>query len=223
MKIKRGIVLSFIASIACVYLSCKKGGGDLPPVAIVPAYLKVVNTTADTLNVYQNGSRINNNTSFNPLGSAGYDVINAGTQQYQIKKAGSPNVVIALPLTLDSAKAYTLFITGSAADRLFTTNDAVPNSSDVYIRYVNASQGGVFDVKIGSSINTTGAAFKSATAFFKADTGRNKFQIFTAGNLTPLSEGTLTLVGGRVYTLYTKGMVGSSGNNAFGARLLTNK
>ena len=223
MKIQKGIILLFVASIAVACLSCKKNNGDLPPAAMVPAYLKVVNLTSDTINVYQNGSRINNNTSFNPLGSAGYDVIAAGTQQYQIKKAGSPDVMISLPLSLDSAKTYSLFITGTSADRIFTINDVISNSNDVYIRYVNASPGGVFDVKIGRTINAASIAFKGETAFFKTDTGRNKFQIFTAGNSTPLSEGTLTLVAGRVYTLYTKGTVGATGSNAFAARLLTNK
>lgn len=224
MKIVKGILLSVCVLLAGVYSSCNKTNGDLPPEPIVSAYINVVNAGADTINVFQNGSRINNTTSFYPNGSAGYLEVAAGLQQYQIKKAGSPDVVASLPLTLDSARAYSFFIAGLSDDKTFLINDLVPNSAEnVYIRYVNASPGGNFDVKIGSSFSAADIAFKGATAFIKVSSGKNTLNIYPAGTLTPVSTGTLTLEDGKVYTLFTKGAAGGTGNGAFGARLIINK
>jgi hypothetical protein len=147
----------------------------------------------------------------------------AGTHQYQIKKAGTPNVLVNLPLDLDTGRAYSFFIAGNTADRVFLTNDVFLASSDVEIRFANASPGMDFDIKIAGNFNYSNRTFKSVTDFMKMTAGKNRYELYETGNPVPIAQGDLTLAEGRVYTLYTKGEKNGTGENAFGVRLIANR
>jgi hypothetical protein len=219
----RTSILVLIALLTCVMFSCKKMDADLPPDIGDPAQLNVINTTADTLNIFQNGTRFNATSSFYPGGSLGYLEILAGEQQYQLKKAGTPNVLVSLPLQLDSGKVYSLFIAGNTADRLFLTNDIFLSNNDVQIRFVNASPDLSFDIKIAGNFSFTNRNFKSATDFVKMTAGKNHYELYQPGNSTPFRQGDLNLSAGRVYTLYTKGTLAGIGDNAFGVKIIANR
>ena len=196
---------------------------DLPPDKGEPALMNVINADADTINTFQNGTRFNNLSSFYPGGSLGYLTVLAGTHQYQIKKAGTPNVLLDIPLTLTANRAYSFFIAGNSPDRVFLTNDVFLASNDVEIRFVNASPGLAFDIKIADNFNFSNVAFKAATGFVKMTAGDNNYSVYQAGNPDPIATGKVTLVAGRVYTLFAKGSVTGTGDRAFGLRLLPNR
>lgn len=213
------LMLAFVAG----FLSCKKMNSDLPPDTGEPALMNVINTTADTLNIFQNGNRFNYTSSFYPGGSLGYLQVLAGLHQYQIKKAGTPNVLVSLPMDLDTGRAYSFFIAGNSADRVFLTNDVFLASNDVEIRFVNASPGTNFDIKIAGNFSFNNRAFQSATDFVKMTAGVNRYELYEAGGTTPVAQGNLNLAEGRVYTLYTKGAATGTGDSAFGVRIIANR
>ena len=222
MKNKTGILI-LIALLAGMLFSCKKMDADLPPEAGDEAFMNVVNATADTLNTFQNGTRFNYSSSFYPGGSLGYLQVLAGPHQYQIKKAGSPNVLVDLPLQLDSAKKYSFFIAGNTPDRVFLTNDVFLSKDDVEIRFVNTSPGMNLDIKIGANFNYGNRTFKSVTDFVKMTAGKNHYEIYETRNPVPLKTGDLTLVASRVYTLFTKGTATGTGESAFDVKLIPNR
>jgi len=204
--------------------SCQKTTGDAAPLAVTTT-LNLVNATTDTLNLYQNGSRLNNTTNIYPFGFLAITNITSGTQSYQLKKAGSTDVLVETPLTINYNKLYThtLFIAGEATDKLFVTTDTTVKNTDVLIRFVNASpMTSNVDVYIGSNFVYKNRAFKSATNYIAATSGKNVLSIYQAGTTTLLAGGTLTLITGTAYTLYTKGVINGTGNNAFGARIVNN-
>jgi len=196
---------------------------DLPPETGDPAFVNVVNATADTLNIFQNGTRFNYSSGFYPGGSLGYLTVLAGEHQYQIKKAGTPNVLLGLPLKLDSGKVYSFFIAGNSADRVFLTKDVFLANSDVEIRFVNASPGMTFDIKIAGNFSSGNRTFKSATDFVKMTADKNHYELYETGNPNPLKTGDLTLAENRAYTLFTKGTATGTGDNALDVKLIVNR
>ena len=222
MKNKTGILI-LIALLAGMLFSCKKMDADLPPEPGDEALMNVVNATADTLNTFQNGTRFNYTSSFYPGGSLGYLKVLAGLHQYQIKKNGTPNVLLDLPMQLDSGKIYSFFIAGNTAERVFLTKDVFLASNDVEIRFVNTSPGMTFDIKIADNFNHSNRTFKSVTDFVKMTAGKKHFEIYETGNAVPLKTGDLTLADSRVYTLFTKGTVTGTGDNAFDVKLIPNR
>jgi hypothetical protein len=203
--------------------SCKKGTGDLVP-TVLTSSLDVINAGADTVNFYENGTRLNNTSNLYPLGTLGYLSVTAGAQNYQVKKAGNPNTLITIPLTLSAANGYTLFIAGETADKTFMLKDQLgtDTTKGAWIRFVNASPiDGTVDVTIGAKFSYKNIAFKSATPYTKVSGGLNLLTIYQSGSSTPLTTpGNLNLTVGGIYTLYTKGVLNGTGNSAIGARII---
>ncbi|MFD0750722.1 DUF4397 domain-containing protein [Mucilaginibacter calamicampi] len=222
MTNKTGILILTVL-LACMAFSCKKMNADFPPDAGRPAQMNVVNATADTLNIFQNGNRFNNISSFYPAGSLGYLQVLAGEQQYQVKKDGTPNVLLSLPMALDTLGVYSFFIAGNSADRVFLTKDVFLANNDIEIRFVNSTPGKSFDIKIGSNFNYSNRAFKSVTGFVKMTAGKNHYELYETGNAVPLAQGDIVLAEQRVYTLFTKGTATGTGDNALGVKLITNR
>jgi hypothetical protein len=225
MNIK-ALILVF-AALVIGLSSCQKNGGDLIAVAQTTG-LNVINASADTLNFYQNGTRLNNTSNLYPGGSLGYQAVTYGAQNYQFKKAGNANALVTIPLALDVSRLYTLFVAGETADKLFLLRDTLitdtgkVGTTSSRIRFVNASSAGNLDVYIGSSFHYSNRAFKSNTGFIRVTSGPNVLTIYQSGSTTPLlPPGTLTLAAGTSYTLFTKGTLNGTGNNAFAARILT--
>ncbi len=221
----RVLILVF-AGLIMGLLSCKKGNGDVLA-TVQTTNLNVVNASADTLNFYDDGTRVNNGSNLYPDGSLGYQAVTAGAQSYQFKKAGSPNTLVDISLTLDVStlavqKLYSIFIAGETADKVIFTRDTLVSDTGARVRFVNASPiTGTLDVTIGNTFNYKKLAFKSATGFIHVNSGKNTLTIYQSGSTTPLAQGTLTLNGSTSYTLFTRGQLNGTGNSAFAARILT--
>ncbi|MES2378995.1 MAG: DUF4397 domain-containing protein [Bacteroidota bacterium] len=182
--------------------------------------LTVINASTDTLNFYQNGTRLNNTSNLYPFGQLSSLAVIVGDQNFQFKKAGSPNTLVNVPFTIQDTTRYTMFFAGESTDKVFMIKDTIRIDSLARIRFVNASPVNV-DIAIGSGFNYKNRSFKSATPFVAMAPGKIALSIYQAGTTTLLASGTLTLAGTNAYTLYTKGVLNGVGNNLFGARILT--
>ncbi|MDB5005334.1 MAG: hypothetical protein JWQ34_3559 [Mucilaginibacter sp.] len=215
-------ILFFLAVVTIGLSACTKTDGDLV-VTNKSTSLSVINASADTLNFYQNGTRLNNNSNLYPFGLLSNLPVTVGLQNFQFKKAGSPNALVDAPNTIKADSTYTLIFAGETTDKVFLLTDHyVTIGNTASIRFVNASSTvGGLDVTIGDSISYKNRTFKSATPFVKVAAGKKLLSIYKTGSTTPLIKpGDLTLVAGSSYTLYTKGDLNGTGNNAFGARIL---
>jgi hypothetical protein len=220
MKIKA--IIFFFAVVVIGLSACTKTGGDLV-VTNKSTLLSVINASADTLNFYQNGTRLNNSSNLYPFGLLSNLSVTAGLQNFQFKKAGSPYALVDAPNTIKADSTYTLVFAGETTDQVFLLTDHfLTTGSTASIRFVNASSTvGGLDVTIGDSISYKNRIFKSVTPFVKVAAGKKLLSIYKTGSTTPLIKpGDLTLVAGASYTLYTKGSLNGIGNNVFGARIL---
>jgi len=218
-------ILALLVFAGICLSSCKKDGDIV--VVLPQAGLNTVNTNSYAINVFQNGTRLNNLGSIGTGGKTGYFSVTAGVQQYQIKKAGPDNpdyLISDLSLQLDSGKTYSLFVAGDTPDKLFAINDIQPITAagQAAIRFVNTLPGTTnLDVTIGNLV-LTNTAFKSASGFTNISSGANTFKIYQSGSATPIIDQTITLTAGTIYTIFTTGTLAGTGTDKLTARMVIN-
>jgi hypothetical protein len=223
MKLPVFILLLLVIGMA----SCKKEVDDAP-VNPATTNLNVVNATADTLNFYVNGSRINVNSSLYPLGYSGYTGVAVGEYNFQFKKAGKPAILFELPAVLESAVTYSAFVGGLSAEESFSIIDTLKadTSGRAMVRFVNSSPGtGNLDVYVGAgdTVNFKARAFKTATVFVPVTPGNKSVRLQQSGSAAVLATVTRTFLAGRIYTIFSKGTVAGVGDNAIGTGLVVNR
>lgn len=218
MNNKKVLFLVFVALTGL--FACKKGGEAVTNKFINE--ITLINAGADTLNVYENGTRINNGSTLLPGGQYLDLTVTAGIQRYQFKKAGSANALFEAELNIDSVSSYTVFVAGRSADQTFVLkNDAFTSDTLAHVRFVNASpDAGNINFTIGALPSFTAQAFKSATAFLSVPAGKIFYSMYREGQSTPLASGTITVNKGAYYNLFSKGLINGTGTNALGARIL---
>jgi hypothetical protein len=229
--------LFIIAAVAYIISSCKKN--DDAPLVTSTANLNVVNASSDTINFYLNGIRLNNTTSFYPGGSLGYVfAVTSGTQNYQFKRAGSPNTLFTKSLTLGANNNYSLYVAGQTANDAFMTQDVLTadTSGNALVRFVNASPDSSplviniagIPITTGTTLDTitfTGVAYQTTTSFKTVKGGYTyNLSVYQASSPSkPKSDTTATLNAGQIYTIYSYGLVSTAGNEGLSTSLIVNK
>ncbi|QEM05718.1 DUF4397 domain-containing protein [Mucilaginibacter rubeus] len=207
-------VLLLIAAAGC-FASCKKNNDKPDVVDSSTSSLNVINATFNNVNVYLNGTRVNNTTTFYPGGTLGYITVKAGTQNYSVKLDGpnNPNPLFSLPLTLSKDSVYSFYIAGNSTDQVFKTTDIIAADTNkvpsAKIRFVNASpDAGNISVHFEG---TTAAldtekvkdlAFKGTSTFYLVTPGEHNMALHSAAFSGTIVRDTVQLVGGKVYTYY---------------------
>ncbi|WP_158989041.1 DUF4397 domain-containing protein [Mucilaginibacter sp. L196] len=216
------------------FTSCKEKD-IVPPLDKNPPEVITVNTTTDTINIYQNNIRQNNTSSIYPNGATGYLPFLRGTQNFQIRRTGTTDVLFTKAVTIDSATNYTFFVAGTTADKFFTTIDPIAVAYDTVendntftrsvIRIVNASyNSGPLNVTVGTADTVKSLAFGTATPFMKFNASTSQdIKIYLANSSTVQLDTTIAFQTGLIYTLYTKGSPTGAGNAAFSIGLTTNQ
>ncbi|RCH56691.1 hypothetical protein DJ568_02210 [Mucilaginibacter hurinus] len=221
------------AAILAGLTSCNKD--DLAPPVLPSTRMAVINASADVFNILQNGNRINGEASLYPGGAMGYTAVTAGEQNYQLKRMGSPDVALNMPMTLDTLNNYSFFVTGLSPEEVFLLNDKLVFDVDTVakVRFVNASPEEInLDLMVRNIIDeeeeeeeedttivTTridNVAFKTASAFTNAVTGNIEIKIFRNGTSNALLTDTISLQARQGYTIFAKGRLNQSGDRAFG-------
>jgi hypothetical protein len=221
MKINSLLILFTIIVIGLT--ACSKNGDDLIVVNPVTP-LNVINASGDTVNFYQNGTRLNIGSNLLPSGQyTGINVL-VGNQNFQFKRAGTTSVVANAPLTIQALTRYTLFMAGELTERVFLLKDTLITdtlANVARLRFVNASpDAGNLDVTIASLPTYKNMAFKSATSFLGVPSGKVFYSVYRQGVTTPLASGNLTLTAHTSYTLFSKGLVSGTGTNLLGTRIV---
>lgn len=214
------IILWLVFMMMVGVFACKRDGEQLP--TVTQNEITLINASGDTLNAYENGTRLNSGSTLLPSGQYRNLQITAGNQHYQFKKAGNPDALFDVELNLDFSSSYTMFVAGRSADKVFVLTDSIARDTtgSAYVRYVNASPDvGDIDFTIGNLPTFRGQSFKSATAFLSVPAGKVFYAMVKSGADT-IAAGTLTFNSGVAYNLFTKGTVNGKGTSALGARVL---
>jgi len=220
-----------LAGLITAFLSCKKNN-DAPVVSTSIDSLNVVNATANTINLYLNGTRLNNNSNLYPSGSTGYYQVPGGQQAYQVKNIFNPatsvvQTLFSITLPLVPHHYYSLFVAGQTSAQAFTTLDTLQNdtvANQCYVRFVNASPtSGNFDFAVGDTLKFTNTAFKLASGFVSVGvSGLKPLVLYQSGSSTPLISATYSLIAGQSYTFYTQGNLNGTGSSALSLGVTVN-
>jgi len=210
-------VLFFIAVVALA--SCKNNDNVFSKK--VSSYINVVNASADNINFYVNGTRQNNSSALTPGGQTFYLTVPAGAQNFQIKKDGSPDYLISIPLNLKDSVYHSLYITGETIDKTLAAVDTLQtdtltiHKNNIQLRFVHTTPGaGAFDVKVGDTLRYR-AAFKGYSSFVYLGSGKKEIKVYESGSSTAKIDTIVTMSPNKGYTIYTVGTLNGTGSSKF--------
>lgn len=223
------MVLPFIAS-------CGKNDGVTASNSRI--LFQVVNLSPDLqpVNLWVGYQRQQNYSFTYPSPSGYFSLTNIDTP-IQIR-ASSTNIstgnFISLKTPLLPNFRYTLFVTGLRADSsttnrvtsIFTIDTATnPSPGRGKIRFVNASpRSSAFDVTANGTIAFSNLAYKGVTPFIEIPPGIYQFRVLPTGQTTILSTlANVSILDGKVYTLFCRGVAGGADSVAFGTGIISNR
>jgi Domain of unknown function (DUF4397) len=226
------LMLLLIAVIVIPFMaSCGKSSDGT--VNTYNSQLVVANLSQDVgpVDLYVNNN-IQNGTSpyrYPLIGS--YFYLNTIGYQMQIRSNGGTKSTL---LTTDSVPnrnaKYTLFITGIVADgplkSIFVVDTStLPAVGRGKVRFINASpRSSPFDIYANTTLAFKNIKLDSCTKFIELPVGDYNFQIYNTGDAsTILNSFKQTISDGKLYTIYTYGIVGRTDSAAFNSGIITNK
>jgi hypothetical protein len=212
------------AAVTTGLLSCKNND-NVFPVKNYDAGFKIINASPNTINYFLNGTRLNNSGGLSPGVATLYIAPGDGRQNFEFKLNGTPEVLFAWPEVMPASIVnYTLYITGTTADKAFRTKEVLNTDSGyVALGFVNASSAaGNLDVTVGDTSRFKATPFKTQEPFTRVADGEREVKIFKAGTTTVLKDTSFTVSQNHIYTIYTYGTPGATGNSQFGVGITQN-
>lgn len=223
-----------IALVIPLIVSC--GKNETVAVPTTNTQLQVLNLSTDLLpvNIYINLRKRDNQYRY-PTPS-GYFSLGPFDTLFQIRRIVSGNNnnsvnELSIDTTLKSNIKYTLFVTGfkvnNTISHIFVSDtSAAPTSGRGKVRFVNATAGNnIFNITANGTPVFTNQAYQNVSKFVEVPAGIYNFKIYDQSSTTTiLSElPNVTVLDGKLYTLYCRGIVGRTDTAAFGMGLLNNR
>lgn len=207
--------------------SCGKND-DLVIANGTTSQLNVINAVTDirAIDFYLDGTRQNTNSAIYLFNASGYINVPTGEQQYQFKSDTDRTTLTDIKLNpAKKDSSYTLVLAGQQSRANLTPifiNDYFPTdtTTNALVRFVQAAPGAAaYDVFVGDTLSFKNQAFKAASGFQPVGPGLKTIKVTLAGSGTAIFTGTTILQPRSYYTLYTEGISGGTGNNAFGVAI----
>jgi hypothetical protein len=192
----------------------------------VPAYVNFVNASPDAGSAQLYVQDIVRTPSAISYGNAsGYFKTYLGSQDVAVKAPNGTTTLISTTGQFDANANYTYFLVGqnSSLGLVAVTDDLIaPASGKAKIRFVNAApNASAANLNLGSTTVVSNIAFRGVSPSVEVNAGSYILSVSSS----PFLSSTLntTLESGKVYTIYAKGLVGTTGNSAFSIGIFTNK
>lgn len=160
--------------------------------------------------------------------STGYLEVEAGTRNVKVNVTGSQTTVIGADLNIAANIAYSTFAVNTVANLeplIFIDNLAAPASGKAHVRFIHLSPDApAVDITLtDGTVIFSNVAFKGSVDFTPLDAGTYPLQVRVAGTSTVALElGNITLQAGKIYTVFARGLLNGSGDQALGASIIVN-
>jgi hypothetical protein len=210
--------------------SCKKEE-DTPSTPTPKANVMVVHASPDApgVDLLVDNTKVNS-AALTFLNNTGYLQVNAGTRNVKVNAAGTTTTVIDANLGLEENKSYSVFATGilsNISPLVIEDNLATPAAGKAHVRFIHlCPDAPAVDIAVAS----TGAvvfgnkSFRQYSDFTPLDAGTYNLDVRPTGTAIPvLALPAITLEAGKIYTVYAKGLLAGSGDQAVGAQIIVNK
>ncbi|WP_448702920.1 DUF4397 domain-containing protein [Mucilaginibacter sp. AW1-3] len=213
--------------------SCNKNGAVAPTASTTKLCIADASPDLLPMQVYIGGLQLGNKF-FNYPTVTNYYSVYSGEQVMQVRNHKLVTVFY-VDSTLKDNRSYTLFVTGLAtatthADTityiLTTDYSTVPTLGYGKIRFVNASpRTAGLDVYANGTQAFSNITYKQVSSYIQVPAGVYAFKINATATptntLTTLSN--VTVQDGRLYTVFTRGLVGRTDSAAFTAAVISNQ
>lgn len=171
-----------------------------------------------------------NRTYFKFLVTPTYNSIGTGVITVQLKTDHQVNLTTDVD-TIAANINYSIFLTGllsvdSLKSIFLRDTSSAPVLGRGKVRFLNASpRSSAMDVYINGTKGFSAIAYTKYTQFIEVPAGTYSFKITPAGSTTNtiLTLPSVTIQDGRLYTLYTKGLIGRVDSAAISLNIVTNK
>jgi Domain of unknown function (DUF4397) len=158
-----------------------------------------------------------------------YMSVSAGTRNIQFNATGTGNALIDADFPLQAGVSYSLFTTGAVSSIgtlvLRDTLDTPP-AGQARVRFVHLSPdapGVDIAVAGGTGSLASDVTFRETTSFMAMPSGTYNLELRALGTTTViLAINGVTLQAGRNYTVFVRGFVTGTGNQALGTGMIVN-
>lgn len=160
--------------------------------------------------------------------STGYLEVEAGTRNVKVNVTGTQTTVIGADLNIAANISYSTFAVNTVANLeplIFIDNLVAPASGKAHVRFIHLSPNApAVDITLtDGTVIFSNVAFKGSVDFTPLDAGTYPLQVRVAGTSTVALElGNITLLAGKIYTVFARGLLNGSGNQALGASIIVN-
>jgi hypothetical protein len=230
---------------ACLFIavgisSCGNGNSNVVNPSSANTKLIVINASPDVgpltafVNNVQLGSNSNlsiSRTFFKYTTLSSYYGINSGIVPIQIRTDHNVGLITIPDSTIQANVSYSIFLTG-----LFSTNtlktifvadtSSIPALGRGKIRFINASPGTpAFDLSANGTPAFSKIPYLGFSNYIELPAGTYDFKVTANGtpNSTLVELPLTTIQDGRLYTIYTKGLVGRTDSAALSLTVIINK
>jgi hypothetical protein len=221
---KKTIFSSLILLLAGAgFISCNNEDNNTVPPA---SSFAVVNASPDagSLDVYVNGGPLVRNLPYGD--DTGYFTISPGTYTFSFADSGSTTSFLDQGISLEPGITYSVFAIDSVSHlqtAVITDSARLPSIDSVEARFFNFSPNApALDLAINGTVAFSARSYDDvgvnpmAAHFTYFTPGTYTVELRLAGTSTVLYTTSVTLVGGKVYTLYAKGFIGDTGAASLG-------
>jgi hypothetical protein len=152
----------------------------------------------------------------------------AGTRNIKVNVTGTETTAIEADLTLTADVNYTVFAVDQVSNitPLVVVDDlTAPASGKSHVRFFHLSPDApAVDITLTDGTVVIGnTSFKEYTQFLPLDAATYDLQVRVAGTDTVVLElNGITLMDGKIYTVFAKGFVEGSDKQALGAEIIIN-
>lgn len=221
-------MLTFVAVLSLA--ACSDDENTTAPTPTPKANVLVVHASPDAPGVDLLVDNAVAGTNLTFPNNTGYLQVNAGTRSVKVNVTGTSTTVIQANLNLMENKSYSVFAVNqvSAIEPLvFEDNLTSPASGKAHVRFIHLSPNApaVNITLTDGTIVFGNVSFKGSVDFTPLNAATYNLQVRDAAtNQTVVLElPNITLQAGKIYTVFAKGLLGGSGNQALGAQIIVNK
>ncbi len=222
------LVLAFSLALSFAFTGCDED--DDNPIGTTPqtANIMVIHASPDAPGVdilVDNTVAVANLTFPN---NSGYRQVTAGIRNIKANVAGTATTVIQANVPVAGGVTYSVFATDSVASLaplLLVDTLTTPAAGKAHVRFVHLSPNApAVDITLTDGTVVFGnKLFQESTSFTPLDAGTYTLQVRAAGTTTVVLElPPITLVAGKIYTVFAKGFLGGTGAQELGAQIIAN-
>ncbi len=207
--------------------SCSDDDDDATPAGNARLMIVHASPDAPAVDLLLDNSKVNT-SPVEFLDNTAYLTVTEGTRNIKVNVAGTTTTALAANLGFTKNKNYTLFAVDSVSklNALFIEDNlTAPASGKAHVRFIHLSPDApAVDVALtGGGVVFGKISFKDYTDFTPLDAGTYNLEVRLAGTanvVLPLPG--ISLTAGKIYTVYAKGFVGGSGDQALNAQIIVN-